>query len=298
MRCGISAHVPNNPDSRTFAQFADVSKTERIDFISKSRKIEDKVTGADSAGGQHDHRLVQRWKDSTYMLFQLIEMGLSVVTLTFNSHFGRGAAISCCRSFARIEHIMLQPESFKAVINQSIDRHATPCKGCFKGLLDGALQVAGDRRIPYIVTGLSRGQIVEERLQWFYERHVFDPDEIDAQLKRGRLVYHQKEYFAGNPYWSAELGSLAEQVELIDYYRFDPVARVGIVDFLHTRPDIWKQPTDCGFCSTNCLVNDVASAFIRSKRVGNRDRPRGTSARPSKPWSGGRGSRMWSISNV
>jgi len=229
-----------------------------------------KLSGAAAAaGGQHDCLvLFSGGKDSTYMLFRLIEMGLSVMTLTFDNGFISRGAIANIDSVVRslgIEHITLRPESFKTVINESIDRHATPCKGCFKGLLDGALTVAVERRIPFIVTGLSRGQIVEERLQWFYDRNLFDPDEIDAQLSLGRGVYHQKEQFTGNPYWRSDLGILAERVALIDYYRFDPVRRDEIINLLRSRPEIWTQPADCGFCSTNCLVNDIGIGLHKAR---------------------------------
>lgn len=274
VRCGISVRVPHV--SFDLAQVCSICRSfernrERVGrYFGMPKALKSKLSGAaEAAGGSHDCVvLFSGGKDSTYMLFRLIEMGLSVMTLTLDNGFISSGAIANIDSVVRslgIEHITLRPGSFETVINESIDRHATPCKGCFKGLLDGALTVAGERRIPFIVTGLSRGQIVEERLQWFYDRNLFDPDEIDAQLSVGRGVYHQKEHFRGNPYWRSDLGILAERVALIDYYRFDPVRRDEIITLLRSRPDIWTQPADCGFCSTNCLVNDIGIGLHKAR---------------------------------
>lgn len=273
-RCGISVRVPHV--SFDLERVCSICRNfernrERIgQYFGTPDALNMKLSGAAAAaGGQYDCLvLFSGGKDSTHMLFRLIEMGLSVMTLTFDNGFISRNAIANIDSVVRslgIEHLTLRPESFKTVINESLDRHATPCKGCFKGLLDGALTVAGERRIPFIVTGLSRGQIVEERLQWFYDRNVFDPDEIDTQLSLGRSVYHQKEHFTGNPYWRADLGVLAERVALIDYYRFDPVRRDEILDLLRSRPKIWTQPADCGFCSTNCMINDVGIGLHKAR---------------------------------
>ncbi len=46
-------------------------------------------------------------------------------------------------------------------------------------------------RIPTVVTGLSRGQIMDERLSWFHEQGIFDVAEIEEKLRLGREVYHR-----------------------------------------------------------------------------------------------------------
>jgi len=191
-------------------------------------------------------------KDSTYALYQLVELGLRVMTFTFDNGFISKTAL---RNVERItgelgvEHVTANRDDQNRVFLDSLTRHQSVCNGCFRSLLELSLQLARERGIPSVVTGLSRGQIIDERLAWFYQRGLFDPLEIERQLAVGRRVYHQL---------GGELDAEAvERVEVIDYYRYSEATKQDIQRFLQHRSPLWSRPRDTGFCSSNCLLNDV-----------------------------------------
>jgi hypothetical protein len=127
--------------------------------------------------------------------------------------------------------------------------------------------VADENGIGVIVTGLSRGQIVDERLSWFYERHIYNPDEIDRQLRFGRQVYHHIEDYSGLRLQGLAAESILDRVKLVDFYRYCDVTRNEIHKLLEQKSAVWEKPEDCGFCSTNCMIND-AGIFVHNQERG------------------------------
>jgi hypothetical protein len=202
-------------------------------------------------------------KDSTYVLHQLVDMQLKVMTYTFDNGFiSRQAFDNIARitSDLNIEHVTGTHAQMREVFRQSLKRYSTVCKGCFKALLDHSLTLADQRGINLIFTGMSRGQIVEERLKFFHDRNIFDPQTIDAKLAEGRRIYHQVERYAGldgKPFYD---NSIFDRVRLIDFYRYSDARKQDIYDYLSTSQAGWEEPKDTGFCSSNCLINDVGVA--------------------------------------
>lgn len=202
-------------------------------------------------------------KDSTYVLHQLVDMQLKVMTYTFDNGFiSRQAFDNIARitSDLNIEHVTGTHAQMREVFRQSLKRHSTVCKGCFKALLDHSLTLADHRGINLIFTGMSRGQIVEERLKFFHDRNIFDPQTIDTKLAEGRRIYHQVERYAGldgKPFYD---NSIFDRVRLIDFYRYSDAKKQDIYDYLSTSQSGWEEPKDTGFCSSNCLINDVGVA--------------------------------------
>ncbi|WPN60166.1 condensation domain-containing protein [Pseudomonas sp. P9_31] len=202
-------------------------------------------------------------KDSTYVLHQLVDMQLKVMTYTFDNGFiSRQAFDNIARitSDLNIEHITGTHAQMREVFRESLQRYSTVCKGCFKALLDHSLTLADQRGINLIFTGMSRGQIVEERLRFFHDRNIFDPQIIDAKLAEGRRIYHQVERYAGLDGKQFYDDSIFDRVRLIDFYRYSNAQKKDIYDYLSTSQAGWKEPEDTGFCSSNCLINDVGVA--------------------------------------
>ncbi|MFE5241285.1 MULTISPECIES: condensation domain-containing protein [unclassified Streptomyces] len=188
-------------------------------------------------------------KDSTYVLYKLVAMGLRVMTFTFDNGFISRTALDNVDRITGalgIEHVTATRADQKKIFVESLTQHKSVCNGCFRSLLDLSNQLAQERGIPSIVTGLSRGQIIDERLQWFYQQGQFDPVEIERQLAVGRQVYHRNEDAAG-----------LDAVEVVDYYRYSDVTKDEIRSFLNSGDTLWSEPRDTGFCSSNCLINDV-----------------------------------------
>jgi hypothetical protein len=274
-RCGISIRFPGvSFDSARVCSIcrAYALNRERIDAYFGSMRELAKIlaprVGRDR--GKFDCLLLYSGgKDSTYALYQLVEIGLSLMTFTFDNGFISHKAldnISRVTKSLGVKHIIFHPTTVKSTLKDSLSRYSTPCAGCFKGLLENAVTIADENQIPFIVTGLSRGQIIQERLQWFHERNIFDPKEIDRLLEKGRLVYHQTTAFAGMPKWTHSRIETLERVHTIDFYRYTAVGKQEILSFLQTKDSKWEQPTDCGFCSTNCLINDPGIALHKQTK--------------------------------
>ena len=77
------------------------------------------------------------------------------------------------------------------IFADSLERYSNVCNGCFKTIYTMSLNLARERGIGFIVTGLSRGQIFETRLADLFANGVFDPDEIDRTIVEARKAYHR-----------------------------------------------------------------------------------------------------------
>src|SRR5262249_5471159 len=201
-------------------------------------------------------------KDSTYVLHQLVDLGLRVMTFTFDNGFISKTALRNVEEITSelgIEHGTATRADQNKIFLLSLQQHKSVCNGCFRSLLDLSTELAHEQRIPTIVTWLSRGQIIDERLSWFYQQGIFDPAEIEPKLTIGRRVYHES---GGN----IDLAAV-DAVEVVDYYRYSEVTKDEIRDFLQRRSKFWSEPKDTGFCSSNCLINDVG-VYVHTEERG------------------------------
>jgi hypothetical protein len=208
-------------------------------------------------------------KDSTYVLYQLLDMGLKVLAFTFDNGFISRQAIENIRAITaecNVESIIAGHDSMKEVFRESLARFSTVCKGCFKALLDLSLLLADERGINLIVTGLSRGQIIEERLKRFLDEGIFDPEVIERRLEQGREAYHVLERFSGLGGSQFHDGTVFDRVKLIDFFRYSNATKSDIYATLRARSQRWVQPADTGFCSSNCMINDVGIAVHQQER--------------------------------
>ncbi|MFI8460138.1 condensation domain-containing protein [Kitasatospora sp. NPDC085464] len=217
---------------------------------------------AEAAGSEYDALLLfSGGKDSTYVLHQLVRMGLRVMTFTFDNGFISRTALENVETITKalgIEHLTMTRADQNRIFLRSLEQHKSVCNGCFRSLLDLSHQLAHERGIPSIVTGLSRGQIIDERLLWFYRNGEFDPARIEQQLEVGRKVYHQ----VGSDLSDGVL----DRVEVVDYYRYSDVTKDDIRAFLASAETLWAAPKDTGFCSSNCMINDVGVYVHRLER--------------------------------
>jgi hypothetical protein len=217
---------------------------------------------AEARGSDYDCLLLfSGGKDSTYVLYRLVELGLRVMTFTFDNGFISKTALQNVKDVTGelgIEHVTATRADQNKVFLQSLQQHKSVCNGCFRSLLDLSTELAHEKDIPTIVTGLSRGQIIDERLGWFYQQGIYDPVEIEEKLKVGRQIYHQ----AG----SSIDANAVDSVEVVDFYRYSDVTKTGIRTLLQSRSKLWSQPTDTGFCSSNCMINDVGVYVHQAER--------------------------------
>lgn len=208
-------------------------------------------------------------KDSTYVLYKLKELGLKLLAFTFDNGFISRQAIDNINDITAelgVKSVIFTHAEMNEVFKESLQKYSTVCKGCFKAILDLSLSLADDLGIETIVTGLSRGQIAEERLKFFLSCDIVDPALVDKKLKEGRYIYHVTERFKGLDGEKFLDGVATERVQLIDFFRYSDVSKAAIYDFLKMRSLRWTQPSDTGFCSSNCMINDVGVAVHKIEK--------------------------------
>lgn len=212
-------------------------------------------------GVTHDVMLLfSGGKDSTYVLYRLLDLGLRVFAFTFDNGYISATAFRNIRRITSQLGVDLEigrVPAMNEVFKESLRADSTVCSGCFRGLTTLSTNIALERGIPSVITGLSRGQIYETKLRMLFEAGIHDPEEVDS-----RLMGHRKLYQARRDKTAELIGSRADQSSIndllfVDYFRYDDARTVQVKEFLAERDEAWKNPGDTGLCSTNCRINDV-----------------------------------------
>ena len=214
--------------------------------------------------------LLSGGKDSTYALGQLVEMGLKVLAFTLDNGYISEQALANIRRVAAELEVDVRVGTTPAmneIFVDSLQRHCNVCNGCFKTIYTLSTQVALEKNIPYIVTGLSRGQFFETRLteELFWEGQ--GGSSIDAAILEARKVYHRaddavKELLDTSAFDTDEV---FDRVQFLDFYRYTDATLDEVYDYLDRRLP-WVRPTDTGR-STNCLINQVG-IYVHKKEKG------------------------------
>ena len=214
--------------------------------------------------------LLSGGKDSTYMLGQLVDMGLRVLAFTLDNGYISDQAKANIRRVVdtlNVDHVFGSTDSMNAIFVDSLKRHANVCQGCFKTIYALSTRIAVERGIPYIVTGLSRGQFFETRLtEELFTSPAIDPAQIDQVVLNARKAYHRVED-AVSQCLDVEFlrqDETFDRVRYLDFYRYCPVDLDEMYAYLDQRLP-WVRPSDTGR-STNCLINDVGIYFHKQQK--------------------------------
>jgi amino acid adenylation domain-containing protein len=214
--------------------------------------------------------LLSGGKDSTYALCQLVEMGLSVLAFTLdNGYISEGAKDNMRRVTEQLG-VPLELASTPAmndIFRDSLNRFSNVCHGCFKTIYTLSTNRAKELGIPIIVTGLSRGQMFETRLtEELFRDGRFTADEVDAAVLAARKVYHRvnDQVFRSLDVQLFQDDSIFEQVQFVDFYRYNNAGLDEVLSYLDTRVP-WVRPEDTGR-STNCLINDIGIYVHKKER--------------------------------
>ncbi|QDV10112.1 Tyrocidine synthase 3 [Planctomycetes bacterium Poly30] len=216
--------------------------------------------------------LLSGGKDSTYALYQLVELGYRPLVFSLdNGYIAEGAKANIRRV---VEHLGLElvfqgtgsNSSMNAIFSDSLDRFSNVCQGCFKTIYTLATNLARSRGIRTIVTGLSRGQIFETRLAPIFRSGIVDPADVERFVIDARKTYHRvDDAVARHLDVSAFEGDeVFEEIEFVDFYRYWDVPLSEVLGFIAERA-AWRRPEDTGR-STNCLINDVGIAVHKRER--------------------------------
>ncbi len=213
--------------------------------------------------------LLSGGKDSTYVLYQLLEMRLRILAITLDNGFISEAAkenILRVVKDVNVDHQFVSTPSMNAIFVESLNRYSNVCNGCFKTIYTLSMNIAKERGIRYIVTGLSRGQIFETRLADLFRNRVFDPEIIDATITEARKAYHQMDDEISRS-MNVEIFKdehVFDEIQFVDFYRYVDVDLSEILNFLERKAP-WIRPADTGR-STNCLINEVGIYLHKRNR--------------------------------
>jgi non-ribosomal peptide synthase protein (TIGR01720 family) len=205
------------------------------------------------------------------MLAQLVDMGLRVLAFTLDNGYISDQAIANIRrvvSALDVDHVFGKTEAMNEIFADSLKRHSNVCHGCFKTIYALSTKLALEKNIPFIVTGLSRGQFFETRLtEEIFTSPAVDPDQIDEIVLQARKAYHRVDDAVAR---CLDAGFLQadetfQRVRYLDFYRYCAVDLDDMYRYLDQRLP-WVRPTDTGR-STNCLIND-AGIFVHRKERG------------------------------
>jgi amino acid adenylation domain-containing protein len=244
---GFDAH--QNSASRYFGSEADFNR-----LMAAAR--------AERRQGEHDCLLLYSGgKDSSYVLLRLIDLGYRVATFTFDNGYISRTALDNIERTTRssgISHVTATLAQMKEVFAESLRHESTVCGGCFRALTLLSTQLARQRGINVVVTGLSRGQVFETKLKRLFEQGVLDPEEIDRRLDTHRQLFNIREDPIARAVGLKEaLTGPPDEIRYVDFFRYDPASSAEVRSYLAARDERWLAPRDTGLCSTNCRINDV-----------------------------------------
>lgn len=223
--------------------------------------------------GEYDcMTLLSGGKDSTYVVYQLVKMGFKVLAFTLdNGYISDGAKANVRKVVDElgIDHIFGETPAMNAIFVDSLKRFSNVCQGCFKALYTLSMQVALEKGIPTIVTGLSRGQFFETRLTAeSFCQPQFDVSAIDETVLDARKAYHRMDDVVARTMDTGAFQNddVFQQVEFVDFYRYSQVSLDDMYAFLENDAP-WIRPDDTGR-STNCLINE-AGIYVHKKERGH-----------------------------
>jgi len=209
-------------------------------------------------------------KDSTYVLAQLVEMGLNVLAFSLDNGYISEEAKENVRRVTEhlgVDLVFASTPHMNAIFADSLQRYSNVCQGCYKVIYTLSMKLAREKGIKYIFTGLSRGQLFETRLDELFRNRIFDVAQMDAAVLQARKVYHRVNDAV---YQLLDVSMFSDdlifgEVQFVDYFRYTDVELDAVYDFLSTRVP-WIRPRDTGR-STNCLINE-AGIFVHQTERG------------------------------
>lgn len=205
--------------------------------------------------------LLSGGKDSSYALCRLSDMGLRVLAVTLDNGFiSEGAKANAKRvtEHLGVAHEFITSEHMNSIFVDSLERYSNVCQGCFKTMYTLAFNMALERGIPSVVTGLSRGQFFETRLT---EELFLGPETtregLELVVLDARKSYHRAEDFVNSVLDTRAFQNdqAFDRVAFVDFYRYCDVDLDEMLGYLAEKAP-WIRPADTGR-STNCLINDV-----------------------------------------
>jgi non-ribosomal peptide synthase protein (TIGR01720 family) len=197
-------------------------------------------------------------------------MGLTPLVFTLDNGFiSQGAKDNIKRLVDRLglELVIGETSAMNDIFVDSLTRFSNVCNGCFKTIYTLSMNIARERGIKVICTGLSRGQIFETRVAHLFQQGCFEADKIDERITDARKAYHRTEDIIATTLDVKifEDDNIFTDIQYLDYYRYTDVTLDDMYQYLNNIAP-WIRPSDTGR-STNCLIND-AGIYVHKKERG------------------------------
>jgi acyl-CoA synthetase (AMP-forming)/AMP-acid ligase II/acyl carrier protein len=276
IQCGLPSNYPEIEFNEhgvcqlctSFSNYKDKVKR----YFKNDDELVQKLTSKRGKNPKYDCiSLLSGGKDSTYVLGRLIDMGLKVLAFTMdNGYISDQAKANVDRIVKQlgVDHVYGETPHMNDIFVDSLHRHHNVCNGCFKTIYTLSTQIALDKKIPFIVTGLSRGQFFETRLteELFWDDNL-DTRKIDDTILEARKLYHRESDAVKRllDVSAFENDVVFEKVQFVDFYRYSDVSLEELLAYLKDKIG-WVRPTDTGR-STNCLINQVG-IYVHKKEKG------------------------------
>ena len=165
-----------------------------------------------------------------------------------------------------LELVVGETPAMPAIFADSLERFSNVCNGCFKTIYTLAMNLAHERGIRHIVTGLSRGQLLETRVADLLRRRVYDPERIEETILAARKTYHRIDDAVSRnlDVRIFEDDAVLDSIEFVDFYRYVDVPLEELLRYIgeHTP---WIRPSDTGR-STNCRINEAGIYVHKMER--------------------------------
>jgi acyl carrier protein len=196
-------------------------------------------------------------------------MGLKVLAFTFDNGFISRAAFDNIRrqtSRLGVPSVIERTERMNDIFVESLNSDQTVCSGCFKALTTLSTRLAQQRNTNVVVSGLSRGQIFDTKLLGQFREGVREVQEMEKNLQTFREIFHASDDRTAR-LLNDDLHDIPlHELHFVDFFRYDDTPVSEIREFLGQRDAWWRQPADTGFCSSNCLMNDVGICVHSQQR--------------------------------
>jgi amino acid adenylation domain-containing protein len=195
-----------------------------------------------------------------YALYRLKDMGFNVLAVTYdNGYFSKADMknIKIVTAGLGVDHVTLTHPNTDIILGKSIDTAATVCRGCFHISSSLAGDYAYRNGIPVVVGAtLSRGQIIENRLQMFLRRGITDTAQLEMEILNMQKMTPQidKNMFDYIGIEEVENGTIHDTVTFADFYRYFDVTNEEMIEYLDNRDDFWKSRKEYALYSTNCPI--------------------------------------------
>ncbi|MCZ6773806.1 MAG: amino acid adenylation domain-containing protein, partial [Proteobacteria bacterium] len=276
VQCGLSArhpdaHLDHDGVCRICRLYADV-RTQSDTYFRDFQDLEAIAEKArECAAGEQDClMLLSGGKDSTYALCRLVDLGFTPLVFTLDNGFISDGAKENIRRVVDqlgLELVIGKTAAMNEIFVDSLNRFSNVCNGCFKTIYTLAMNLAHERGIKYILTGLSRGQIFETRIAGMFQQQVFDPVEIDRTIVEARKAYHRMDDAVSRALDVSifEKDEIFDEIEFVDFYRYCDTTLDELYAYLAERVP-WIRPRDTGR-STNCRINELG-IFVHTRERG------------------------------